>query len=86
MGIIFIEQRPIVVNEIVNGERVERTKIETSRRLISVATIQSALGYNSRITGISVREAQELAILLRAGRSCGAHVLRRGTHGGRVTW
>ena len=67
MGIIFIEQRPVVVNDIVDGERVERTKIETTRRLISVATIQGALGYNSRITGISMRDAQELAILLRAG-------------------
>ena len=67
MGIIFIEQRPVVVTEMVDGERVERTKIETSRRLISVATIQSALGYNSRITGISAQESQELAILLRAG-------------------
>ena len=67
MGIIFIEQRPVIVNEIVNGERVERTKIETTRRLISVATIQGALSSNSRITGISVRDAQELAILLRAG-------------------
>ena len=67
MGIIFIEQRPVVVNEVVNGERIQRTKIETSRRLISVATIQGALSYNSRITGISVRDAQELAILLRAG-------------------
>ena len=67
MGIIFIEQRPVIVNEVVDGERVERTKIETSRRVISVATIQGALSYNSRITGISVRDAQELAILLRAG-------------------
>lgn len=67
MGIIFIEQRPVVVSEIIDGERVERTRIDTSRRLISVATIQGALGYNSRITGISLRDAQELAILLRAG-------------------
>ena len=67
MAIIFIEQRPVVVHTVVDGERVETTKIETTRRLISVATIQGALGYNSRITGISMRDAQELAILLRAG-------------------
>jgi len=67
MAIVFIEQRPIVVSEIVDGERVETTKIETDRRLISVATIQGALSYNSQITGISARDAQELSLLLRAG-------------------
>ena len=67
MGIIFIEQRPVVVTELVDGERVESTKIETSRELISVATIQGALGYNSRITGISARDARDLAVLMRAG-------------------
>ena len=67
MGILFIEQRPIVINEVVDGERVESTRIETSKELISIPTIQGALGYRSRITGISVRDAQELALLLRAG-------------------
>lgn len=67
MGIILIEQKPVVVTEIVDGERVERTKIETDRRLISVATIQGALGYNSRITGISSRDAHDLAIQMRSG-------------------
>ncbi|MYD44532.1 MAG: protein translocase subunit SecD [Gammaproteobacteria bacterium] len=67
MGIIFIEQRPVVVTDYVDGERVESTKIETTRRVISVATIQGALSYRSRITGITVREARELALLLRAG-------------------
>ena len=67
MAILFIEQRPVVKTSIVDGERVENTEIEEDRRLISVATIQGALGYNSRITGISNRDAQELALLLRAG-------------------
>ena len=67
MGILFIEQRPIVISEVVDGERVESTRIETSRRVISLATIQGALAFNSRITGINMRDAQELAILLRAG-------------------
>ena len=67
MAIIFIEQRPVVYTEHVDGELVETTKIETSRRLISVATIQSALTYNSRITGLTAKEARELALLLRAG-------------------
>ena len=67
MGIIFIEQRPVIVTEVVDGERVERTKIETSRRLITLPTIQAALGYNSRITGVTVRESQDISLLLRAG-------------------
>ena len=67
MAIVFIEQRPVVYTEEVDGEVVERTRIETSRRLISVATIQGALTYNSQITGISARDAQELSLLLRAG-------------------
>lgn len=67
MAIVFIEQRPVVYTEEVDGEIVERTRIETDRRLISVATIQGALTYNSQITGISARDAQELALLLRAG-------------------
>ena len=67
MAIVFIEQRPVVISEMVDGERVETTKIETDRRLISVATIQGALSYNSQITGISARDSQELALLLRAG-------------------
>lgn len=67
MGIIFIEQKPVVISEVIDGERVETTRIETERRLISVATITEPLGYRSRITGISAQEARELAILLRAG-------------------
>lgn len=67
MAIVFIEQRPVVYTEEVDGEIVERTRIETDRRLISVATIQGALTYNSQITGISARDAQELSLLLRAG-------------------
>lgn len=67
MAIVFIEQRPVVYTEEVDGEVVERTRIETDRRLISVATIQGALTYNSQITGISARDAQELSLLLRAG-------------------
>ena len=67
MAILFIEQKPIVTSEIVDGVRVENTRIETERRLISVATITAALSYNSRITGISTRESKELSLLLRAG-------------------
>ena len=67
IAIIFIEQKPVVTTRVVDGEVQEETRMESERKLISVATIQGALGYNSRITGISMRDAQELALLLRAG-------------------
>ena len=68
MGTIFIEQKPVMRTRVVEGEEVEfRTTIE-DRRVINVATIQAALPHNFRITGLdSVTEAQELALLLRAG-------------------
>lgn len=37
------------------------------KRLINVATIQSALGFRFRITGLELGEARDLALLLRAG-------------------
>ncbi len=68
MGTIFIEQKPVTRTRVVDGEEVEfRTTIE-DRRVINVATIQAALPHNFRITGLdNVTEAQELALLLRAG-------------------
>ena len=67
MAIIFIEQKPVIAREVVNGEMVEKRSIREERRLISVATIQAALGYRFRITGLSMSEARDLALLLRAG-------------------
>ena len=67
MAIIFIEQKPVIVTSVVDGERVEETRIVPERKLISVATIQAALGYNSRVTGLNQAEARELSLLLRAG-------------------
>ena len=67
MAVIFIEHKPIVTVEEVDGERVETHGSRADKRVISVATIQAALGYTFRITGLSLREAQELAFLLRAG-------------------
>ncbi len=67
MAIIFIEQKPRARTVLVDGEEVvERYTVE-ERRLISVATIQSALGYNFRITGLELGEARDLALLLRSG-------------------
>ena len=67
MAVIFIEHKPIVSVEEVDGERVEKHGSRAEKRVISLATIQAALGYNFRITGLTLREAQELAFLLRAG-------------------
>ena len=67
MAVIFIEQKPIVTTEIVNGERVETHSSRAEQTIISLATIRGALSYKFLITGLSVGEAQELAFLLRAG-------------------
>ena len=72
MAVIFIEQRPVTktVTKMVDGEQVKETvqTFEQSERVISLATIQSALGNQFRITGVgSTAEASELALLLRAG-------------------
>ncbi len=60
MAIVFIEQKPIKQDD-------GSVLLRDNRRLISVATIKAALGYRFRITGLSMREAQDLALLLRAG-------------------
>ena len=72
MAVIFIEQKPVTRTEIreVDGEKVavKVPGFREERRVISLATIQSALGNQFRITGLdSSGEASELALLLRAG-------------------
>lgn len=67
MAILFIEQKPRVRKTLQDGETVEEYYTVEERRLISVATVQAALGFSFRITGLSLREAQDLALLLRAG-------------------
>ncbi|MCY4565361.1 MAG: protein translocase subunit SecD [Gammaproteobacteria bacterium] len=67
MAIIFIEQKPRSRVVMVDGEETVERYSEEERRLISVATIQSAVGFNFRITGLDIGEARDLALLLRAG-------------------
>ena len=72
MAVLFIEQRPVTHYEtkLINSETVKETitTFKEERSIISLATIQSALGNSFRITGLeSSREASELALLLRAG-------------------
>ncbi|QIB49691.1 protein translocase subunit SecD [Pseudomonas sp. OIL-1] len=72
MAVLFIEQRQISreVQQEVDGEMqtVEVPAFVEEKSIISLATIQSTLGNQFRITGLdSPAEASELALLLRAG-------------------
>ncbi len=67
MAVIFIETKTRDKKVIENGEEVLVAEPYVERRVISLATVQSALGVNFRITGLQGGEARELALLLRAG-------------------
>jgi preprotein translocase subunit SecD len=63
MAVLFIEQKPELVER--NGEEVLITR--TERTIINVATIRGVFSSNFQITGVTPFEAQDLALLLRAG-------------------
>ncbi|MDP6374288.1 MAG: protein translocase subunit SecD [Pseudomonadales bacterium] len=67
MGIIFIELKPRTRSVMIDGELVEEQYTVEEKRVISVATIQSALSFRFRITGLNLGDARDLALLLRAG-------------------
>ncbi|MDD7805418.1 MAG: protein translocase subunit SecD [Endozoicomonas sp. (ex Botrylloides leachii)] len=72
MAVLFIEQKPYThtVTKIVDGKKVKvnEQSFKEDSKIISLATIQSALGNQFRITGLDAPgEASELALLLRAG-------------------
>jgi preprotein translocase subunit SecD len=69
MGILFIEYKTrTTVTKNAAGEEIEKMTQYVERKVISLATIQSALGVQFRITGLdNPAEASELALLLRAG-------------------
>ncbi|PCM46065.1 protein translocase subunit SecD [Marinobacter sp. ANT_B65] len=68
MAVLFIEFRTETETRMVNGEPVDTEKRVVEKGIISLATVQSALGSSFRITGLdSIPEAAELALLLRAG-------------------
>lgn len=65
MAVVYIEVKSTPTQD-ASGKRSIR--YQTERRIISVATIQSALGSSFQITGLtSGDEARTLALLLRAG-------------------
>jgi preprotein translocase subunit SecD len=72
MAVIFIEQRPVTryVRQAVDGveQEVAISSFKEEKQIISLATIQSPLGSQFRITGLDGKgESSELALLLRAG-------------------
>ena len=72
MAVIFIEQKPVTTytKQVVDGveKEVPVQTFKEEKKIISLATIQSPLGSQFRITGLNGQgEASELALLLRAG-------------------
>jgi preprotein translocase subunit SecD len=72
MAVIFIEQKPLTkyVKQLVDGveKEVPVQTFKEEKKIISLATIQSPLGSQFRITGLDgAGESSELALLLRAG-------------------
>ncbi|MEZ7973140.1 MAG: protein translocase subunit SecD [Pseudomonadales bacterium] len=67
MAVIFIETKTRDRKVIEDGVEVLKPEPYVVRRVVSLATVQSALGVNFRITGLQAGEARELSLLLRAG-------------------
>lgn len=72
MAVIFIEQKPVTryARQVVDGveQEVAIPSFVEEKKIISLATIQSPLGSQFRITGLDGQgESSELALLLRAG-------------------
>lgn len=69
LGVLFVETRQRTEEQINAEGVVEKIPVDyQEKKIISLATIQSALGVQFRITGLGTpQEASELALLLRAG-------------------
>lgn len=68
MGVLFIDYYTEKQRVIENGQVVEKEVSKVDRKIINLATIRSALGVRFQITGLdSVKEANDVALLLRAG-------------------
>lgn len=67
MAIIFKELQVRSRTVMEDGEPTVVPFTVEESRVINVATIQSALGFRFRITGLQLGEARDLALLLRAG-------------------
>ncbi len=69
LGVLFVETRQRTEAQLNDQGVTEKVPVDyQEKKIISLATIQSALGVQFRITGLgSPQEASELALLLRAG-------------------
>ena len=67
MGVLFVEHKVRTRYEMKDGVEVAVEDKYVEKKIISLATIQSALGSSFRITGLEPAESSELALLLRAG-------------------
>lgn len=67
MAVLFVEHKVRTRYEMQDGVEVLVENKYVEKKIISLATIQSALGSSFRITGLESAEASELALLLRAG-------------------
>ncbi len=68
MAVLFIEHKTRTRYKEIDGELVPESTKYVEKGIISLATIQSALGNRFRITGLdNPQESSELALLLRAG-------------------
>jgi preprotein translocase subunit SecD len=68
MAVVFVEHKSRVKVVEVGGQLVDERESYVEKSIISLATIQTALGNSFRITGLDgAGEASELALLLRAG-------------------
>ncbi|QEL10298.1 protein translocase subunit SecD [Kushneria phosphatilytica] len=68
MAVLYIQHKSRTRKVMEDGQQVEKRDTYTTRRIISLATIQSTLGNQFRITGLdSPTEARELSLLLRSG-------------------
>ncbi|MCB1685634.1 MAG: protein translocase subunit SecD [Pseudomonadales bacterium] len=67
MAILFKELQVRTRTVMKDGVETQVPYTVEHKRLINVATIQSALGFRFRITGLELGEARDLALLLRAG-------------------
>ena len=68
MAVVFVEHKSRIKLVEVDGQQVEQRHSYVEKSIISLATIQTALGNSFRITGLDgAGEASELALLLRAG-------------------
>lgn len=68
MDILLIETKSRTLRSLdENGQEVEEIEFYEDKRLISHATIQTALGRQFRITGLTQAEANDLSLLIRSG-------------------